>query len=141
MAKNLITTVWKENMKFESDNPSGHNLFIDAGEENGGKSEGYRPKALMLSALAGCSGLDIVPLLKKMRVDIDDFKIEATGELTEEHPKFYHKVQVDYHFTGTDLNEKKIKKVVDLSVEKYCGVMEMFRQFAEITINIHYHNN
>lgn len=140
MAKNLVTTVWKENMQFESDNPSGHNLFIDAGEENGGKSEGYRPKALMLSSLAGCSGLDVVSLLKKMRIAVDDFKIEVTGELTEEHPKFYHKVKVDYHFTGTDLNEKKIKKVVDLSVEKYCGVMEMFRQFAKMDINIQYHN-
>lgn len=140
MAKNLVTTVWKENMQFESDNPSGHNLFMDAGEENGGKSEGYRPKALMLSSLAGCSGLDVVSLLKKTRVAVDDFKIEVTGELTEEHPKFYHKVKVDYHFTGTDLNEKKIKKAVDLSVEKYCGVMEMFRQFAEITVALHYHN-
>ena len=141
MVKNLVTTIWKENMQFESDNPSGLNLLIDAGEESGGKGEGLRPKALMLSSLAGCSGLDVISLKNKMRVDIDDFKIEVTGELTDEHPKYYKKVKVDYHFTGSNLNEKKIQKIVDLSVDKYCGVMEMFRQFAEVTIEIHYHKN
>ncbi|MDA9363670.1 OsmC family protein, partial [Polaribacter sp.] len=99
----------------------------------------YRPKALMLSSLAGCSGLDVVSLLAKMRVSPTDFKIVVTGELTEEHPKFYNKVLVDYHFYGSELPEDKINKAVDLSVEKYCGVMEMFRQFATITIGIHLH--
>ena len=139
MSKNLVTTTWKENMQFESDNPSGLNLFMDAGEESGGEGKGYRPKALMLSSLAGCSGLDVVSLLKKMRVEITDFKIEATGELTDEHPKFYNKVKVDYHFTGSNLKEDKIKKAVNLSVEKYCGVMEMFRQFAEVKTEIFLH--
>ncbi|APZ45449.1 osmotically inducible protein OsmC [Polaribacter reichenbachii] len=140
MAKNVVTTVWKENMQFESDNPSGHNLFMDAGEESGGKGEGFRPKALMLSSLAGCSGLDVVSLLKKMHAEVADFKIEVTAELTEEHPKFYNKVKVDYHFTDSELQPKKIQKAVNLSVTKYCGVMEMFRQFAEVEIEIHLHN-
>lgn len=140
MASHTVTTVWKENMQFETDNPSGHKTFIDVGEENGGKGDGLRPKAMMLSALAGCSGVDVIPLLEKMRISIDDFKIEITGELTEEHPRYYHKVFVDYHFYGTDLNEDKINKAVQLSVDKYCGVMEMFRRFAEIKINNHFHN-
>ena len=93
----------------------------------------------MLSSLAGCSGLDVVSLLKKMRAEVEDFKIEVTGELTEEHPKFYNNVKVDYHFTGTNLQEDKINKAVTLSVEKYCGVMEMFRQFAEIKTEIFLH--
>ncbi|WP_299058597.1 OsmC family protein [uncultured Polaribacter sp.] len=139
MATNIVTTTWKENMQFESDNPSGINLFMDAGEESGGKGEGYRPKALMLASLAGCSGLDIVSLLKKMRAEAADFKIEITAELTDEHPKFYNKVKVDYHFTGNNLKEDKIKKAVDLSVDKYCGVMEMFRQFAEVETEIFLH--
>ena len=140
MAKNVVTTVWKENMLFESDNPSGHNLFMDAGEESGGKGEGFRPKALMLSSLAGCSGLDVVSLLKKMHAEVADFKIEVTAELTEEHPKFYNKVKVDYHFADAELQPKKIQKAVNLSVTKYCGVMEMFRQFAEVKTEIHLHN-
>ena len=137
--KNLVTTTWLGEMKFESTNPSGHNLFIDAGEENGGKSEGYRPKALMLSALAGCSGLDVASLIKKMKLDVDTFKIDTEADLTEEHPKYYNKVAMHFHFYGSDLNEKKLQKAVDLSIEKYCGVMEMFRQFAELTIETHFH--
>ena len=109
MATNTVTTTWKENMQFETDNPSGHTITIDTSAEHGGSDNGLRPKSLMLSSLAGCSGLDIVSLLKKMRAEADDFKIEVTGELTEEHPKFYHKVQVDYHFTGSNLKEDKIE--------------------------------
>lgn len=132
---NHITTKWLGNTKFESNNPSGHNLFIDAGEESGGNGEGYRPKALMLSALAGCSGIDIGSLIKKMKLEVDDFNIEIDAQLTDEHPKYYHKVTMDFHFFGPALNEKKLQKAVDLSVEKYCGVMEMFRQFADVKVN------
>lgn len=136
---NLITTTWLGNMKFESTNPSGHNLFIDAGPENGGKGEGYRPKALMLSALAGCSGLDVALLIKKMKLEVADFKIDIEANLTEEDPKYYDKVVMHFHFYGGNLSEKKLQRAVDLSVEKYCGVMEMFRQFSELTIETHFH--
>ena len=138
MASNTITTVWKENMVFESDNPSGETLFMDAPDE-GIENKGLRPKALMLSSLAGCSGLDVVSLLKKMRADVDDFKMIVHGELTEEHPRYYHKVVIEYHFYGSDLQEDKINKAVKLSVDQYCGVMEMFRQFAKVTTEVYLH--
>lgn len=138
---NIITTEWKGNMVFESDNPSNDKLFIDSSEEFGGTNSGLRPKALMLSALAGCSGLDVVSLLKKMKVDLKDFKIITTGELTDEHPKYYHAVKVDYHFYGKELNEKKINKAVNLSIERYCGVFEMFKHFAKMSTEIHLHNS
>ena len=136
----LVTTQWKGNMKFESTNPSGLNLTIDASPSDGGLGEGYRPKALMLSSLAGCSGLDVASLIKKMKLKVDDFKIDISAELTQEHPKFYNKVNVEFHFYGKKLNEGKLKKAVDLSVEKYCGVMEMFRHFADVQTFIHYHS-
>lgn len=136
---NTVITVWKENMLFESDNPSGHSVLIEPGTEHGGNEIGLRPKAMMLSSLAGCTGLDIVSLLKKMRAEVDDFKLVVNGELTDEHPKYYHSVTVDYHFYGRDLKEDKINKAVDLSIEKYCGVMEMFRQFAELKTEVHFH--
>ena len=138
MAHNTVTTVWKENMLFESDNPSGETLFMDAPDE-GIENKGLRPKALMLSSLAGCSGLDVVSLLKKMRAEVNDFKMVVHGELTEEHPRYYHKVVVEYHFYGNDLQEDKINKAVKLSVDQYCGVMEMFRQFAKVTTEVYLH--
>jgi putative redox protein len=136
-----ITTTWLGGMKFESTNPSGNNLFIEATPENGEQAEGYRPKALMLSALAGCSGLDVASLIKKMKLDVANFKIEIDANLTEEDPKYYDKVGMHFHFFGSDLNEKKLQRAVDLSTEKYCGVMEMFRHFAELKVETHFHKN
>ena len=94
----------------------------------------------MLSALAGCSGLDVASLIKKMKLQVDDFHIETIADLTEEHPKYYDKVRIEYHFYGADLNEAKLQRAVDLSIEKYCGVMEMFRRFAKLEINTIFHN-
>lgn len=111
---------------------------MESGPDFGGSNQGLSPKALMLSSLGGCTGLDLLSLLKKMRVEIEDFKVIVNGELTEEHPKYYNKVSIDYYFTGTDLNEEKIKKAVSLSEELYCGVIKMFRAFAEVTIAIHF---
>lgn len=140
MASHTVTTVWKENMQFESDNPSGHTVLIDTSEKNGGQNSGLGPKAMMLSSLAGCSGLDVVSVLKKMKTTIDDFKMIVTGELTTEHPVIYQTVTVDYHFYGTELDENKINKAVKLSVDTYCGVLAMFRKFADVKTNTHFHN-
>ncbi len=137
---NHITTKWLGNMAFESNNPSGQNLKIDAGPENGGEGEGFRPKALMLSSLAGCSGLDVASLIKKMKLEVANFSIETIANLTDEHPKYYDTVTIEYHFHGSNLSEEKLQKAVDLSVEKYCGVMEMFRKFATLEIKTIFHH-
>jgi putative redox protein len=140
MVKNTVHTKWSQKSQFETDNPSGYKLtMFDASEDNG-SVVGFAPKALMLSSLAGCSGLDVVSLLEKMRAEVAEFYINVTAELTEEHPKYYNKVKVDYHFTDAELQPEKIQKAVNLSVTKYCGVMEMFRQFADVETEIHLHN-
>ena len=133
-----IVTHWQGGLTFESDNPSGKTVIMDTNIEGQNERFGLSPKAMMLSSLAGCSGLDVISILNKMNEKIDDFKIEVSGELTEEHPKFYHSVKVDYHFYGSDLNRKKCERAVNLSVEKYCGVMEMFRRFAPVEAEIFY---
>ena len=136
---NHISTKWLGNMAFESNNPSGLNLTIDAGAEDGGEGNGLRPKALMLSSLAGCSGLDVASLIRKMKLEVDDFTIETIANLTDEHPKYYDQVTIEYHFHGSNLKEKKLQRAVDLSVEKYCGVMEMFRRFSDLEIKTVFH--
>ena len=132
---NTVKTTWKGGMLFESTNPGG-NLLISDGEEP--YQEAYKPKALMLASLAGCSGLDVASLLKKMRAEVDEFTIDVEANLTDEHPKFYDKVNVIYNFYGSEFKKDKIEKAVKLSIERYCGVMEMFRKFAEITTEIKY---
>lgn len=137
---NHISTKWLGNMAFESNNTSGQSFKIDIAKEDGGDSSGLRPKSLMLSALAGCSGLDVAAMFKKMKLEVDEFHIETIANLTDEHPKYYDKVTIEYHFHGSHLEEKKLQRAIDLSVEKYCGVMEMFRQFAELEIKTVFHN-
>jgi putative redox protein len=137
---NHITTKWIGNMAFESTNPSGIDFKIDAGPDDGGDGMGLRPKALMLSSLAGCSGLDVVGLIKKMKLDVHDFKIDTIAELTDEHPKYYNTVRIEYHFYGPNLDKKKLQRAVNLSVDTYCGVMEMFRKFATLTTESFFHN-
>ncbi|MEM6515169.1 MAG: OsmC family protein [Bacteroidota bacterium] len=137
---NKVITHWKGALQFESDNPSGKLVMMDASIENGGYNSGLSPKAMMLSSLAGCSGLDVVSILKKKKVKFSDFRIDCYGELTDEHPKYYHSVKLEYHFYGEGLDENQIEKAVNLSVEKYCGVMEMFRRFAEVETEIVYHS-
>jgi len=141
MAGHTVTTVYKQGMQFETDSPTGYKTLIDTSPENGGSNNGLGPKAMMLSALAGCTGLDIVFVLNKMRTEVPHFEMVVSGELTEEHPKTYHKVSLDYHFFGDNLNQAKIHKAVKLSEDQYCGVMEMFRQFATLDVNVHFHDS
>lgn len=132
-----IELSWKGEMLFESVAPEG-SVMIDAPEDAGGQGKGLRPKALMLTSLAGCTAMDVISLLKKMRAEVADFKIEVEANLTEEHPKVYDKVKVIYKFYDKDFQKDKIEKAVNLSVDSYCGVMHMFRQFADVSIEIKY---
>ena len=134
---NKVTTEWQSDLHFVSDTEGG-NLVLDADEAVGGKGLGLRPKQLMLVSLSGCTGMDVASLLKKMRAEVEEFKVVVEGELTEEHPKVYKKVVVHYYFKDKDYKKDKIEKAVDLSVNRYCGVFEMFRQFSDITHQIHY---
>jgi putative redox protein len=130
-----VKTRWLNNMTFES-KVGDHTIMMDAGPKVGGNNQGSRPKPLLLTSLAGCTGMDVVSLLKKMRVDFKDLQIDVQGELTEEHPKFYHKIHIIYILKGTDIDRAKVEKAVQLSQDKYCGVSAMLRKAAEITYEI-----
>jgi putative redox protein len=138
--KHEIKTQWKGDLLFHADSMGG-SFDIDAAESVGGTNKGLRPKALMLTSLAGCSGIDIASLLKKMRAEVEGMEIDVSAELTTEHPKYYNKVHVTYRFYGKEFKKDKIEKAVQLSIDKYCGVIEMFRKFAEITTEIIYLQN
>jgi len=137
---NHVTTRWMGDMAFESNNPSGLTFRIDASPDEGGQGEGLRPKALMLSSLAGCSGLDVAFILRKMKLKVGSFHIDIKAVLSESTPQTYEHVDMEFHFYGDNLNELKLKRAVTLSVDKYCGVMQMFRQFAEVVVSTHFHH-
>jgi putative redox protein len=132
-----INCEWAGGMAFES-KAGGHTLRMDAGAEVGGQDSGLRPKPLLLTSLAGCTGMDIVSLLTKMRVQINKFNIDIKGDLTDEHPRYYHRIHVIYTFQGENLDREKVEKAVKLSQDKYCGVSAMLRKAAELTYEIRY---
>ncbi len=135
MAKEQVKINWLENMAFKAE-VSGHEIILDASEKVGGENRGPRPKPLMMTALAGCTGMDVVSILKKMRVEFEDFSVTVEGDLTEEHPKQFTKMHVIYAFKGKNLPLDKIQKAVGLSEERYCGVSASYRKAFEITSEI-----
>jgi putative redox protein len=135
MSKETINVQWTDNMAFRSE-VNGHEIKIDAVPEVGGNNTGPRPKPLMLLALGGCTGMDVISILKKMRVSPDSFNIKIESEQTEEHPKHYFKITIIYEFEGSDLPIDKLKRAVELSEERYCGVSYIYKQAIEMKAEI-----
>lgn len=126
---------WNGKMSFSTE-VDGHEVILDAKPESGGEENGPRPKPLILVALGGCTGMDVASMLTKMRVEFDSLNVKVDGDLTEEHPKHYHQILVTYELTGKDINIEKVKKAVNMSEEKYCGVNYMLKQVAKISNTI-----
>lgn len=133
--KKEINVNWDGGMAFSAD-LDGHKLVVDAPTEAGGTDSGPRPKVLMLMALGGCTGMDVVSLLKKMRVEVESFNMRISGDITEEHPKQFESMKLIYEFTGKDLDEVKIKKAIDMSMDKYCGVSATYKKVLDFTYEI-----
>lgn len=128
-----VKSKWLGNMAFESE-LNGHKIIIDADKEFGGDDKGPSPKGLLLVALMGCTGMDVVSLLKKMNVPITKYEMEVETETTDEHPKVYKDIKLVYKFWGKDLENYKenIEKAINLSQEKYCGVSAMLKKNSNI---------
>jgi putative redox protein len=135
MQKERVTAKWLDKMAFEAE-INGHKIILDAETEVGGENRGPQPKPFMLVALGGCTAMDVISILKKMRVKVDKFNVHVEGDLTEEHPKLYYKMHVIYEFTGNNLPVDKLKKAVDLSENKYCGVSAVYKKVMKLTSEI-----
>jgi putative redox protein len=128
MAKTITT--WKKGHEFEAEH-EGNKILMDGSTENG-----HGPKALLLSALAGCSGIDVVDVLTKMRIEFSDLTIEVEAQQTEDHPKFLKDIFVIYKIKTAAKNKDKVKKAIDLSLEKYCGVSAMLKKNSPIEYSL-----
>ncbi len=127
--------VWKEGMAFTA-KLDGFDIIIDADEKVGGKNLGPMPKGLTLISLAGCTGMDVISILKKMRVEVDSFEVSTDGSLADEHPKKFNTIKTTYRFTGNDISSEKVKKAVSLSEERYCGVSATLQPAVELISEI-----
>lgn len=133
--KHTVDTLWSGNMKFDA-TVSGHHIVMDALPAVGGNDEGARPKELMLASLAGCTGMDVVSILKKMRIEPEWFNIKVEAEMTEEHPKHYTSMHIIYQFKGEGLETDKLQKAIEMSQDRYCGVSAAYRKAMSITYAI-----
>jgi putative redox protein len=133
--KSSVSLKWIENMQFQAD-VEGHKINLDIEVENGGDNQGAKPKPLMMVSLGGCTGIDVVSILKKMKVELETFNILIEADMTEEHPKVYKNMHVIYEFKGKDLPLDKIERAVELSREKYCGVSAMYKKAFDMTYEI-----
>jgi len=124
--KHKIEASWKGKMKFDTE-VNGHHFMMDlAGEK--GDDTGPRPKPLMLAALAGCTGMDVISLMKKMRQEVEYFNVIVEGDTEDEQPNAFYRMHVIYEFRGKDLDPEKIEKAIQLSMERYCGVSAVYRK-------------
>ena len=130
-----VTTTWTEDLAFDSE-VNGHHVILDAEERVGGKDRGPRPKSLTLTSLTGCTGMDVISILNKMRVDVDSFKVIANGDTAEEHPKVFTKIHIIYEFKGKNMPMDKLTKAVELSQNRYCPVSAMLKQVLDLTYEI-----
>ena len=122
-------------MAFETE-INGHKIIIDAEPDVGGEDLGPRPKPFMLAALGGCTAMDVISILKKMRVEVKSLNVKVEGELTEEYPRRFYKMHVTYELEGDDLPMDKVKKAVALSEDRYCGVSAVYKDALELTSEI-----
>lgn len=135
MKTHSVITVLKKNMAFIA-NINGHEVQMDTTAEDGGDDSGPSPKRLMLASLAGCTGMDIVSILNKMKVAFSNFSLDVDADITDDHPKIYNRVKITYKIKMAAADRSKMEKAVSLSQEKYCGVSAMFRAFAKLETEI-----
>ena len=126
------TLEWSGDMSFAAE-LHGHRLTVDADPRFGGRDRGPRPKTLVLTALGGCTGMDVVSLLKKMQVPYDALSVEVEGESREEHPQVYTRIHIRYILKGSQLDRDKIDKAIGLSLDKYCAVHAMLSKTVPIS--------
>ncbi|GGH84587.1 putative redox protein [Pullulanibacillus pueri] len=127
----MKTTIkWTDPMGFSGTTPSGHELKMDAAPEVGGQNTGARPTELLLYAVAGCTGIDIISILKKMRLEPSNFAMDVEGERADDHPKRFTAIHIHYALDG-ELPEDKVVRAIKLSKDKYCSVAHSLN--AEIT--------
>ncbi len=131
-----VTVQRFKNNTFLARGESNHWVVMDTKVEHGGSEGANAPMELVLCALGGCTGMDVESLLRKMRTPVRDFRIDIAAERSQEHPRIFTRIHLEYKFWGENLNLESITKAVELSQKKYCSVSAMLSKAAELTYSI-----
>ena len=127
--------VMKDGMHFVGE-LDGFEIPVDADAQFGGQGKGPKPKGLTLTSLAGCTAMDVISILRKMKIEPEAFSVEAESELTEEHPKVFTRVLITYRVKGGGATREKVEKAVNLSQDRYCGVSAMLKKAVPVEYDI-----
>jgi len=131
MAKAKVTLL--DNMQFTGTASSGHTLIMDAEDESGGHNKGFRPMELLLVGFGGCSGMDMISILRKKRQQVSGLEINVQGEKSDTAPKIYKKVHIEYVIKGKGVGKEAVERAINLSLEKYCSVGATLARTGTIT--------
>jgi putative redox protein len=123
---------WVNDFQFVGESGSGHAIVMDASPEPGKIRTGMTPMEMLLVATGGCSGMDVISVLKKKRQEVFDIEVNVNGQKAETHPQKYKSIQIEYTVTGKDISEEAVRKAVELSMDKYCSVKATLEGSAEI---------
>jgi putative redox protein len=122
-----------ENMQFVATADSGHAVVMDGPPNVGGNNTGSKPSELLLMAFGGCSGMDVISILRKKQQKVTGLEINVSGDMADGHPSFFNKMHIEYVITGKNISEEAVKRAIDLSLNKYCLVGATIEKSAEIT--------
>jgi putative redox protein len=128
---------WADGMAFEGVAESGGTVTLDARPDHGGAGRGPSPMETVLLALGGCTGMDVVSILRKMRAPLEGLEIRVTAERAADHPQVFTRIGLEYVFKGPGLDPAQVKRAVELSQERYCSVAAMLRGVAEVSYTWH----
>ena len=129
----MVNVKWNGGMRFTATTEEGESLTMDTDAESGGEGHGFRPVKLVLVGLGGCTGMDIIWILKRQRQEVTGLEMKVTGTRRKKDPRYYEDVQIEYVVRGRTLRESAVKRAIELSEQKYCSVRGIFRPEVKVT--------
>ena len=128
---------WKRKLSFTGTADSGFEVPLGTKSSVGGDEDGFQPMELIALGLAGCTGMDVISILQKKRQEITSFEVQVHMERAEEHPKVFTAAEIEYFVTGKGVQEKALRRAIELSANRYCPAQAMFSQIIPIAIKYH----
>ena len=134
MAK-ILTAVAKleTGMRFDAQATSGYHVTLDSNEVSGGQDSGFSPMEMLLVGLAGCTGMDVISILRKKRQDVTGYEVHVQGIRADDHPKVFVEINVEHLVTGHNIQPAAVARAIELSETRYCGAAAMLGKVARIT--------
>jgi len=128
-----VKVKWIDGLRFVANDDKGHSIVMDVSKEHGGEGSGFGPMQLLLASLGGCTGIDVLEILRKQRQKLEDLEMIVSGERVAEPPRVYDKVHVEYRLKGKDLKEKAVQRAIQLSQDRYCSVGATLKAKAKVS--------